>query len=119
MQGADCSLCMVAHVNLDDRLSILRLGDPLRSWNSLDDQRVCVLCGRKFKGRQVDIRRLPEGKLKLCCPTLGCLSTAHQWRYATRPVRSDPVQKHWRHDLPNKRQRRAPEPMLRMQPCRV
>src|SRR5207248_5349875 len=46
---------MIAHINLDDRLSILRVGDPSRSWNSLDDQRVCVLCGRKFKGRQVDI----------------------------------------------------------------
>ncbi len=53
---------MIAHINLDDRLSILRVGDPSRSWNSLDDQRVCVLCGRKFKGRQVDIRRLPRRK---------------------------------------------------------
>jgi hypothetical protein len=82
---------MIAHINLDDRLSILRISDPLKSWNSLDDQRVCVLCGRKFKGRQVDIRRLPGGKFKLCCPTLGCLSTSHQWRYATPPVPSDPV----------------------------
>jgi hypothetical protein len=76
---------MIAHINLDDRLSILRVGDPSKSWNSLDDQRVCALCERKFKGRQVDIRRLPRGKLKLCCPTLGCASTIQQWRYADRP----------------------------------
>jgi hypothetical protein len=82
---------MIAHINLDDRFSILRVGDPLRNWKSLDDQRVCVLCGRKFKGRQVDIRRLPGGKFKLCCPTLGCPSTPHQWRYTTTPVASDPV----------------------------
>ena len=119
MQWADCPLHMIAYINLDDRLSILRVGDPFRSWNSLDDQRVCVLCGRKFKGRQVDIRRLPGGKFKLCCPTLGCLSTPDQWRYATPAVRSDPIQKHWRHGLPNKTQRRAAQPMLRMQPCRV
>jgi hypothetical protein len=112
-------VAMVAHINLDDRLSILRVGDSFRNWNSLDDQRACVLCGRKFKGRQVDIRRLPGGKFKLCCPTLGCLSTPHQWRYATLPVASGPVKKHWRHDLPNKRQRRVPESTLRMQPCRV
>jgi hypothetical protein len=96
----------------------LRVGDPFRSWNSLDDQRVCVLCGRKFKGRQVDIRRLSGRKFKLCCPTLGCLSVPHQWRYAT-PVRSEPVQKHWRHGLPNERQRGVPESTLRMQACRV
>jgi len=112
-------LHMIAHLNLDDRLSILRVGDPLRSWKSLDDQRICVLCGRKFKGRQVDIRRLPGGKFKLCCPTVGCPSTPHQWRYATTPVASDPVRKHWRYDSPNKRQRRLAEATLRMQACRV
>jgi hypothetical protein len=110
---------MIAHINVDDRLSILRVGDPSRNWNSLDDQRVCLLCERKFKGRQVDIRRLPGGKFKLRCPTLGCLSTPHQWRYAKPLVGSDPVKKHWRRDLPNKRQRRLPESTLRMQACHV
>jgi hypothetical protein len=112
-------VAMIAHINLDDRLSILRAGDPFRKWNSLDDQRDCVLCGRKFKARQVDIRRLPGGKFKLCCPTLGCLSTPHQWRYATAPVASGLVKKYWRNGSPNKRQRRLPEPALRMQACRV
>src|SRR5436190_21356657 len=106
---------MIAHINLDDRLSILRVEDPSRSWNSLDDQRLCVLCGRKFKGRQVDIRRLPRGKLKLCCPTLGCLSTPQQWRSA---VPSDGVETRWRHNGPNKTQRRAPGSTRRMQ-CRL
>src|SRR5262249_61685482 len=96
---------MIAYLNLDDRLSILRVGDPFRSWNSLDDQRVCVLCRRKFKGRQVDIRRLPGRKFRLCCPTLGCLSTPHQWRYATRPVDFNPAKKHWGRVLPTKRRR--------------
>jgi len=110
---------MIAHINLDDRLSILRIGDAVRSWNSLDDRRVCVLCGRKFKGRQVDIRRLPGGKFRLCCPTLGCSSTPHQWRYATLPVDSSPAEKHWQRVLPNKQQRRLPESTLRMAACRV
>src|SRR5262245_56175931 len=110
---------MIAHLNLDDRLSILRAGDFFRSWNSLDDQPLCVLCGRKFKGRQVDIRRLPEGKFRLCCPTLGCPSTPHQWRYTTMPVASQLAKKHWRRLSPNKRQRRSPESTLRMQACRV
>src|SRR5207244_5102205 len=119
MQWADCPLHMIAHINLDDRLSILRVGDPFRSWTSVDDQRVCVLCGRKFKGRQVDIRRLPGGKFKLCCPTLGCLSNPHHWRCTPPPVRYGPVQKHWRHSLPNERQDCAPESTLPMQACSV
>src|SRR5215472_3372986 len=109
---------MMAHINLDDRLSILRIGDPFRAWNSLDDQRVCVLCGRKFKGRQVDVRRLPGDKVKVCCPTLGCPSSPDQWHYPTPAVRSDPVQKHCRYGLPNKRQH-APESTLRMRACHV
>jgi hypothetical protein len=110
---------MIAHLNLDDRLSILRAGDSFRSWNSLDDQRVCVLCGRKFKGRQVDIRRLPGGKFRLCCPTLGCPSTPHQWRYAAAPIASNPGKKPWCRVLPNKRHNRLPKSTLRMQACQI
>jgi len=110
---------MIAHLNLDDRLSILRLGDSFRSWNSLDNQRVCVFCEKKFKGRQVDIRRLAGGKFRLCCPTLGCPSTPHHWRYATQSVASHPDKKHGRRVLPNNGQRRFPESTLRMQARRV
>jgi hypothetical protein len=110
---------MIAHINLDDRLSILRVGDPYRSWKSLDDQRVCVLCERKFKGRQVDIRRLPGGKFKLCCPTLGCTSTPHQWRYANLPIASGPAKKHRRRVLPAKRHRRLSESTLGLEACRL
>jgi hypothetical protein len=109
---------MIAHINLEDRLSILRVGHAFRSWNSLEDQRVRVLCRRKLKGLQVDIRRLPGGKFKLCCPTLGWLCTPHQWRYATVPVTSNP-KKHWPRILPNEWQRRLPESTLRMEDCRV
>ena len=112
-------VAMIAHLSLDDRLSVLRVGDAFRGWNSLDDQRVCLLCGRKFKGRQVDVRRLPGGKFRLCCPTLGCLSRPYQWRYAKAPAGSDRVKKYWRHDRPNKRQGRVPESTLRREPCCV
>src|SRR5215831_5045457 len=109
---------MIAHINLDDRLSILCVGDSFRSWNSLDDQRVCVLCGRKFKGRQVDIRRLPGGKFKLCCPTLGCTSHPHQWRYTTTPVPFCSGSNTLAASGSKKRQRRAPESTLQLQACR-
>jgi hypothetical protein len=86
---AECFCMMTAHVKLDDRLSILRAGDRLRKWNSLDDQRVCRVCERKFKGRQIEIRRSPGGRYKMYCPTLGCPSQPNQWFYPQASVVSD------------------------------
>ena len=40
---------MTANFKLGDRLSILREGDRFSKWNSLDDERVCNICERKFK----------------------------------------------------------------------
>jgi hypothetical protein len=80
---------MTAHVKLDDRLSILRAGDRFRKWNSLDDQRICSVCERKFKGRQVEIQRSPGGRYKIYCPTLGCPSQPNQWFYPPAPVLSE------------------------------
>jgi hypothetical protein len=108
----------MAHLKLDDRLSILRAGDPLRSWNSLDDQRVCVVCGRKFKDRQVDMCRLRGRRLKLCCPTLGCASTPHQWMYPV-PRAARAAETNWRDGVTKTRERRAPDSTLRVQACRV
>ena len=45
---------MTTNVKLDE-LSILRAGDRFRKWNSLDDRRVCSVCERKFKGKQIEI----------------------------------------------------------------
>ena len=80
---------MTAHVKLGDRLSILRAGDRFRKWNSLDDQRVCSVCERKFKGRQIEIRRFPGGRYKMYCPTLGCPSQPNQWFDPQAPVVSE------------------------------
>lgn len=77
---------ITAHVKLDDRLSILRAGDRFRKWDSLDDQRVCSVCERKFKGMQIEIRQFPGGRYKLYCPTLGCPSGPHQWLYSRTSV---------------------------------
>jgi hypothetical protein len=88
-QSASC--VMIAHVKLDDRLSILRARDRFRRWNSLDDQRVCSICERKFKGRQVEIRRVPGGQYRMLCPTLGCPSGPHQWLYPRAAVVSEVI----------------------------
>jgi hypothetical protein len=86
---------MIAHVTLDDRLSILRAGDRFRRWNSLDDQRICGVCERKFKGRQVEIRHFTGGRYTLHCPTLGCTSAPDQWLYPRAAVVSEMGEPDW------------------------
>ncbi len=77
---------MIAHLKLDDRLSVLRSEDRFRNWRSLDDERLCVVCKRKFSGRQVEIRRLGNRKYELRCPTHGCNSVPHLWIYPATPL---------------------------------
>jgi hypothetical protein len=77
---------MIAHLKHDDRLSVLRAEDRFRSWRSVDDERLCVVCKRKFSGRQVEIRRLGNRKYELRCPTDGCNSVPHLWVYPETPL---------------------------------
>jgi hypothetical protein len=64
-----------------ERLEVLRAGDGVRKWNSLDDERVCVVCDRMFSGRQIHISRTQRGRYLLQCPTEGCPSFVAHWFY--------------------------------------
>ena len=66
--------------HMDDRLNILRVHDHFREWRSLDDQRVCAVCGGTFSGHEVEISQSGE-EFKLNCPTRDCPSRIHQWVY--------------------------------------
>ena len=72
---------METPVLTDEKLAILQAADPRRKWYSLDDQRVCVLCGRTITGRQVEIRREPGGGHSVHCPTTGCPALPSDWFY--------------------------------------
>jgi hypothetical protein len=89
------ALTMNTHLKPEDRLLILRAEDQFRRWNSLDDERVCILCEKKFNGRQVEVRRFANGKHELHCPTEGCDSGPHQWVYPGTPLISDIVDPDW------------------------
>jgi hypothetical protein len=119
MQRADCFYAMIAHLKLDDRLSVLRAEDRFRNWRSLDDERLCILCKRKFNGRQVEICRLGNGKYELRCPTEGCNSRPHLWIYATTPLVSHVIERDWWRAAAKKDERRAPVSVLRVQGHRV
>jgi len=104
---------MIAHLKLDDRLSILRTEDRFRTWRSLDDERLCIICKRKFNGRQVEIRRAGNRKYQLHCPTEGCNSKPHLWIYPATPLVSHVVESNWWQAATERQERRAPESMLR------
>jgi hypothetical protein len=84
---------------LDDRLHILRAADRFRHWNSLDDQRLCVLCDREFNGRQVEIIRARSGRFNLHCPTEGCSAGPGQWVYPGNPLVSETAYEDWQRAL--------------------
>ena len=73
------------YIPMAERFDLLRDVDTRRRWKSLDDERVCLLCERKFAGRQVEFRRARSGQVELHCPTDGCNATAHEWVHPNDP----------------------------------
>ena len=74
----------VFHVDLADRLILLRKMDPSRKWESLDDRRFCRCCHKFISGRQIEVTRdLKAGRqVRLACPTNDCPSTVQDWVYS-------------------------------------
>jgi hypothetical protein len=72
-----------------DKLDVLRYLDEFHYWHSLEDERICKRCGRTITGCQILVVELQgtRGKLRLKCPTAGCVSTPGDWAYAN-PVRA-------------------------------
>ena len=87
------------HLPLEERLALLRTADQFRQWSSLDDERVCVLCERKFSGRQVGIRRGRGGRVHLHCPTENCNGGPSQWVYTGNPLLSKAAYADWQRAL--------------------
>ena len=110
---------MIAHIKLDDRLSALRAQDRLRKWRSLDDERLCIICKRKFNGRQVEIRRLRNRKYELHCPTEGCNSRPHLWVYRATPLVSRVIESDWWRAASKRQEPRAPASSLRAEAYRI
>jgi hypothetical protein len=110
---------MILHLKLDDRLSVLRAEDRFRKWRSLDDERVCIICKRKFNGRQVEIRRVTNRKYELHCPTEGCNSRPHLWISSATPLVAHVIKSDWWHAASKTKERFAPASSLRAEPYRI
>ena len=70
-----------AHLSLAERLILLRELDPLRKWESLEDQRFCRCCHKFISGRQIEVRPTAGKTLRLVCPTSDCSATVRDWVY--------------------------------------
>src|SRR5207248_9974437 len=68
-------------LSLTERLILLRELDPLRKWESLDDQRFCRCCHKYITGRQIEVSPPPRKTLRLVCPTTDCAATIRDWVY--------------------------------------
>ena len=81
-----------------DKLTVLQANDHFRDWHTLDDERVCALCDRKFTGHDVVVSNSSE-EVQLRCPTPNCQSGVHQWVYPANPLISEKSEEAWWHAL--------------------
>jgi hypothetical protein len=84
--------------NSADKISILQAHDHFRDWHTLDDERICVLCDRKFTGHDVQVSTAADG-FELHCPTANCKSGVHQWVYPGNPLLDEKKYEEWWHAL--------------------
>jgi hypothetical protein len=77
-----------------DKLSILQANDHFRDWRTLDDERLCALCDRKFTGHEVVISTTSD-EVEMRCPTPNCQSGVHQWLHPSNPQRSEKNERDW------------------------
>lgn len=71
----------------EERLRLLRENDSYHFWYSLDDDRFCARCTKVFSGRQILVKRRPDGGAFLHCPTPDCDSLPLHWLFCGSPIR--------------------------------
>lgn len=72
----------------DQKLEVLRQLDQFRQWDSLEEKRYCLVCGKVIIGRQiqVDAGTRGNGPLRLNCPTEGCNAIPMDWVLPTNEI---------------------------------
>ena len=77
-------------VSLDEKLAALQENDTHRKWSSMDDQRVCSICGNLISGHMIDIWQGGSGAFHFHGPSAACPGALRDWFYlgATRAYRS-------------------------------
>ena len=85
---APMSVLAPIDVSAAEKLELLQRLDRYRKWQSLDEKRYCLACGRIIEGRDILIvgGTRGTGPLRLICPTRGCHSIAMDWVIPTDEV---------------------------------
>jgi len=85
------TLISPAYVSDEEKLKILRRLDQFRHWNSLDDKRYCLVCGKIITGHQVKLvgGTRGNGPLRPVCPTERCHSIPMDWVLPTAEILAD------------------------------
>jgi hypothetical protein len=71
-----------------EKLELLQRLDRYRKWQSLDEKRYCLACGRLIDGHDILVvgGTRGTGPLRLVCPTKGCHSIPMDWVIPTEQV---------------------------------
>jgi hypothetical protein len=76
------------------KLRLLRDNDKTRSWSTLEDRRLCLLCGGEFSGSEVLIR-VRNGKPAFHCPEKGCQGNLGHFVHPGNPLLNEAAWEDW------------------------
>lgn len=76
------------------KLRLLQEKDKVRKWSTLDDRRLCLLCGNEFSGIEVRIS-VRNGKPAFQCPDKDCQGTLGHFVHPGNPLLSDETWDDW------------------------
>jgi hypothetical protein len=82
------TLSTATRLSDDEKLEALRWLDQFRQWDSLDEKRYCLVCGKLISGRQIQVAggARGNGPLRLSCPTETCNSIPMDWVLPTNEI---------------------------------
>jgi hypothetical protein len=76
-------MALVSPVELseEEKLDLLQRLDRFRMWESLDEKRYCLICGKIISGRQIQVigGTRGHGPLRIICPTENCNAMPVDW----------------------------------------
>jgi hypothetical protein len=83
-------MALVSPIELseEEKLDLLQRLDRFRVWDSLDDERYCLVCGKIITGRQIRVigGTRGHGPLHIICPTEHCNAMPVDWVRPTDQV---------------------------------
>lgn len=77
----------------EKRLALLNEMQPTRPWRSLAEKRHCVICDKRFTGREVLVRWSRHRNIRLACPH--CESAPALWVRLGNPLTNERAWADW------------------------